>query len=216
MAPRRWTAAPAVEAAPRRAQGSFSKRCHRGGRASCTGVTATSKCRRSRCLEIAPSPAKGEQPPFFFWEIHLYPAPAPSPCSPASPRPRRAGIACTGGVVNRLSVNRASREYHANSAHRRRLPRYCSFTLSARNSRCPFNRAWTPAGGFEWSSRWLSRGWESSRKFVAFLFLSDISRAFICFCNYLFVYFCNYLFVEGPPRPFDDVHGAYLMDARVN
>jgi len=84
-----------------------------------------------------------------FLEIHLCPPPSPT----RQPASRRAGVACTGGVVNRLSVNWASREYHANSAHRRRLPRRCP---SARNPRCPFKRARAPEGRFEWSSRWLS------------------------------------------------------------
>lgn len=61
MAPQRWTEAPEVAVAPRRAQASFSRLCHSGERASFTAVTAISRCRRNRCRGTVRSPAKGER-----------------------------------------------------------------------------------------------------------------------------------------------------------
>lgn len=71
MAPRHWTAVPAVAAVLHRARGSFSRHCPREGRASFIEAIAISRCRRNRCLETAPSPARGEQPYFFNWCIYL-------------------------------------------------------------------------------------------------------------------------------------------------
>lgn len=91
MAPRHWTAAPAVVEALHRARGSFFRHCPRGGRASFIEATAISRCRRNRCLETAPSPARGEQP-FFSIDPYL-------PLSPPSPRRYKSIIAKLIGLL---------------------------------------------------------------------------------------------------------------------
>ncbi|CAB0031516.1 unnamed protein product [Trichogramma brassicae] len=60
MAPRRWTVPEAaVEARHPAPAASYCRPCPSAGRASSTGATATSRCRRNPCHATAPSPARG-------------------------------------------------------------------------------------------------------------------------------------------------------------
>ena len=69
MALRRWMAALEAAAVPRQAQVWCSKLCRNDERASCIAATATSRCRRSRCLETVRSPARGKHPMDFMLQL---------------------------------------------------------------------------------------------------------------------------------------------------